>query len=67
MKAFLKNYRQSPRKVRLVAGAFQGENVNEAIGAFNFLVQSGGEAFKKVFMLSGGYAKNMEDEGVYVL
>ncbi len=30
MKAFLKNYRQSPRKVRLVAGAVKGKRVLDA-------------------------------------
>ncbi len=30
MKAFLKNYRQSPRKVRLVAGLIKGKRVAEA-------------------------------------
>ncbi|KKQ02265.1 MAG: hypothetical protein US12_C0035G0015 [Parcubacteria group bacterium GW2011_GWA2_36_24] len=31
MKAFLKNYRQAPRKVRLVASLIKGKSVNEAI------------------------------------
>ncbi len=30
MKAFLKNYRQSPRKVRLVAGLIKGKRVADA-------------------------------------
>ena len=31
MKAFLKNYRQSPRKVRLVAGLIKSKRVAEAL------------------------------------
>lgn len=36
MKAFLKNYRQSPRKVRLVAGLVKGKSVAEAIAELDF-------------------------------
>lgn len=31
MKAFLKNYRQSPRKVRLVADMIKGKSVHDAL------------------------------------
>lgn len=31
MKAFLKNYRQSPRKVRLLADLVRGKKVNQAL------------------------------------
>lgn len=37
MKAFLKNYRQSPRKVRLVADLVKGKSVDTAITALGFL------------------------------
>ena len=37
MKAFLKNYRQSPRKVRLVAGLIKGKKVDEALVELDFL------------------------------
>lgn len=37
MKAFLKNYRQSPRKVRLVAGLIKGKRVAEAFVHLNAL------------------------------
>ncbi|HEV7423947.1 MAG TPA: uL22 family ribosomal protein, partial [Candidatus Paceibacterota bacterium] len=39
MKAFLKNYRQAPRKVRLVAGLIRGKNVSEAIAELDFLAK----------------------------
>ena len=37
MKAVLKNYRQSPRKVRLVADLVRGESVPEALVRLSFL------------------------------
>lgn len=35
MRAFLKNYRQSPRKVRLVANAIRGKSVPKALTALS--------------------------------
>ena len=37
MKATLKNYRQSPRKVRLIADLVRGKRVPEAIAALQFV------------------------------
>ena len=37
MKAILKNYRQSPRKVRLVADVVRGKKVSDAIAALQFV------------------------------
>ena len=37
MKASLKNYRQSPRKVRLVADLVRGKNVHDALNELSFL------------------------------
>ena len=37
MKAYLKNYRQAPRKVRLVADAVRGKRVDEALLTLRFL------------------------------
>lgn len=39
MKAYLKNYRQSPRKVRLVADAIRGKSVAEAENILTFLTK----------------------------
>ena len=54
MKAFLKNYRQSPRKVRLVAGLIRGKDVGVAIGELDFLAKRAGEPIKK--LLKGAMA-----------
>lgn len=50
MKAFLKNYRQSPRKVRLVAGLIKGRSVEEAIVMLDFLVKRAGFPIKKLLL-----------------
>ena len=48
MKAILKNYRQSPRKVRLVADVVRGKKVNAAISALQFVDKRASETFSKV-------------------
>jgi large subunit ribosomal protein L22 len=59
MKAFLKNYRQAPRKVRLVAGLIRGKNVEDAIAELDFLAKRAGEPIKKLLMSAVANAKNM--------
>lgn len=59
MKAYLKNYRQSPRKVRLVAGLIRGKNVNNAISELDFLPKRAGTPMKKLLMSAVSNAKNM--------
>src|SRR4051812_16253604 len=59
MKAFLKNYRQAPRKVRLVAGLIRGKNVGDAIAELDFLAKRAGEPIKKLLMSAVSNAKNM--------
>ncbi|MFA5778089.1 MAG: 50S ribosomal protein L22 [Candidatus Paceibacterota bacterium] len=59
MKAFLKNYRQSPRKVRLVAGLIKGKNVSEAIAELNFLAKRAGLPIKKLLLSAVANAKQM--------
>ncbi len=50
MKAFLKNYRQAPRKVRLVAGLIKGKSVEEAIPMLDFLAKRAGFPIKKLLL-----------------
>lgn len=59
MKAFLKNYRQSPRKVRLVAGLVKGKSVAEAIAELDFLAKRAGLPIKKLLLSAVANAKNM--------
>ena len=59
MKASLKNYRQSPRKVRLVAGLIRGKNVSEAIAELDFLAKRAGAPLRKLLMSAVANAKNM--------
>lgn len=48
MKAMLKNYHQSPRKVRLVANLIRGKSVPAASIALEFLPQKSGSALLKL-------------------
>lgn len=48
MKATLSNYRQSPRKVRLVANAVKGKSVADADIALSYLVKRGAEPIQKL-------------------
>ena len=57
MKAFLKNYRQSPRKVRLVASLIKGKSVAEAIAELDFLAKRAGFPIKKLLLSAVANAK----------
>ncbi len=48
MKAVLKNYRQSPRKVRLIADLVRGKKVKEALNTLTFVDKRAAEPFAKV-------------------
>lgn len=48
MKAVLKNYRQSPRKVRLIADLVRGKSVKEALSTLQFIDKRAAEPFAKV-------------------
>lgn len=48
MKAFLKNYRQSPRKVRLIADLVRGKKVNDALATLKFVDKRAAGPFAKV-------------------
>ncbi len=68
MKAFLKNYRQSPRKVRLVAGLIKGKSVAEAIAELDFLAKRAGLPIKKLLLSAVANAKQMgvEMENLFI-
>jgi large subunit ribosomal protein L22 len=48
MKAILKNYRQSPRKVRLLADLVRGKKVADALVTLKFLDKRAAGPFSKV-------------------
>ena len=58
MKASLKNYRQSPRKVRLVADLIRGKKVNAALIELDFLPKRAGEVMKKLISSAAANAEN---------
>jgi large subunit ribosomal protein L22 len=59
MKAYLKNYRQSPRKVRLVAGLVKGKSVDTAIAELDFLAKRAGLPIRKLLLSAVANAKQM--------
>ncbi len=48
MKASLKHYRQSPRKVRLVANAIKGKSVADASAVLSFMPKRAAEPIQKL-------------------
>lgn len=57
MKAFLKNYRQSPRKVALVAGLIKGKRVSEAFIHLDNLPKRASLPIKKLIASAVSNAK----------
>ena len=68
MKAFLNNYRQSPRKVRAVAKLIQGQNVSQAVVELDFLAKRAGAPLKKLLLGAIANAKNtgIEPDNLFV-
>lgn len=58
MKALLKNYHQSPRKVRLVADLIRGKSVGEARAALEFLHKKSSPAVVKLLDSAIANARN---------
>lgn len=57
MKAILKNYRQSPRKVRLVADVVRGKSVSAALSTLKFIDKRAAGPFAKVIESAVANAK----------
>src|ERR1035437_284842 len=68
MKAFLKNYRQSPRKVRLVADLIKGKRVSEAFTQLKNLPKRAALPIEKLLASAVANAKNsgVNTEDLYV-
>src|SRR3989344_7849544 len=63
MKAVLKNYNQSPRKMRLIADMIRGKNLERALSELRHLPKRGGATFEK--LLRSAYANaRAQDSGV---
>lgn len=58
MKAFLKNYRQSPRKVRLIADLVRGKKVDDALATLKFVDKRASQPFAKVIQSAVANAKD---------
>lgn len=57
MKAVLKNYRQAPRKVRLLADLVRGKKIKDALNALQFVDKRASEPFAKVVRSAEANAK----------
>ncbi len=67
--ASLKNYRQSPRKVRSVANLVRGKSVEQALNTLNFLSKKAADPLYGLLMSAIANAKNnfqIEKEGLVV-
>ena len=58
MKAVLKNYRQSPRKVRLIADLVRGKKTEEALTILKFVDKRASGPFSKVIASAVANAKS---------
>ncbi len=69
MKASLNNYRQSPRKVRLVADLIRGKSIGDANTELSFLIKRAALPFQKLLASAVANAKtnfDMNPENLYV-
>ncbi len=58
MKALLKNYRQSPRKVRLIADLVRGKSVSKALDTLKFVNKRASLPFMKLIRSAEANAKS---------
>ncbi|USN88332.1 MAG: 50S ribosomal protein L22 [Candidatus Nomurabacteria bacterium] len=68
MKAILKNYRQSPRKVRLIADLVRGKKAADALTALNFVDKRAAGPFAKVIASAIANAKQAgaKEENLFI-
>ncbi len=59
-KAILNNYRQSPRKVRLVANFMRGKNAETALASLDYVDKRASEVLKKLLQSALFNAKNLD-------
>lgn len=68
MKAYLKNYRQAPRKVRLIADHMRGKRVEKALSELRFMPQRASLPLEKLLRSAIANAKNkgVSEEHLFV-
>ena|SRR5258708_1843858 len=69
MKAFLRNYRQSPRKVRLVADLVKGKTVGQALVLLDLNTKRANSAIRKLIVSAAANAKHnqkTEDKELFI-
>jgi large subunit ribosomal protein L22 len=68
MKAYLKNLRHSPRKVRLVADLVKGKSVNQALVELDFLAKRASTPIKSLILSAVANAKQTgaEEENLFI-
>lgn len=59
VKAILKNYRQSPRKVRVVANTVRGKRAEDAVTLLSFIPKRAGLPLQKLVASAIANAKNL--------
>jgi large subunit ribosomal protein L22 len=68
MKAILKNYRQSPRKVRLVADSVKGKSVDEALTRLKFMPKRATDVIGKLIASAAANAReNFDNAGELIV
>lgn len=63
MKAVLRNYRQSPRKVRLIADLVRGKKVKDALATLQFVDKRAAAPFAKVIRSAAANATAQGTQG----
>ena len=69
IKAILKNHRQSPRKVRLVADLVRGKKVDRALNSLNFLTKKASGPVRSVIEMAVANARNnfqVKEDRLYI-
>ncbi|MEI6580906.1 MAG: 50S ribosomal protein L22 [bacterium] len=68
MKAYLNNYRQSPRKVRLVAGLIRGKSAELALVELDFLPKRAALPIQKLLLsaISNAKALGIEKQNLFI-
>ncbi|MBI2086993.1 MAG: 50S ribosomal protein L22 [Candidatus Zambryskibacteria bacterium] len=64
IKAELKNYRQSPRKVRVVADTVRGKRVEEALILLDFIPKRSSLPLKK--LIASAYANGGKNDNLFI-